>query len=76
MANVTITLDDGLLQSARLKAVREGTSVNAVIRAWLERWVEGNAEQAAAVDAFLALARANQRPLPERGWSRDDLHER
>ncbi len=32
MANVTITLDNSLLRETRLRAARQGTSVNAVIR--------------------------------------------
>ena len=32
MANVTIALDDELVRRARIKAVNEGTSINAVIR--------------------------------------------
>jgi hypothetical protein len=32
MANVTLSIDDSLLQAARLRAIREGTSVNEICR--------------------------------------------
>ena len=36
MANVTLSIDDALLQAARVRAVKEGTSVNEVCRRAIE----------------------------------------
>ena len=36
--NLTITVDDQVLKRARLRALQEGTSVNAVLRECLEAY--------------------------------------
>lgn len=44
MANLTIVVDDQLLQAARIKAVQQGTSVNEVCREAIARFA-GSADQ-------------------------------
>jgi plasmid stability protein len=75
MANLTITVDDDLLRRARARAVEQGTSVNAVLREELSRYVEASGGDRAA-DAFLAFARtsAGSGGLEGRMWRRDRLH--
>jgi plasmid stability protein len=76
MANVTLALDDALLRRARVKAVHENTSVNAVIRAFLTEWVRDEGERAVLVrSARAALDAAEYRSGGVR-WTRDELHER
>lgn len=76
MANVTLALQDDLLKQARLKAVAEGTTLNAVVRDLLDRYVHGEArDQAAAVEALFALAPPRRRGHG-RALKRDELHER
>ncbi len=55
MANLTITIDDDVLKRARIKALEQGTSVNALLREYLESYA-GEAE----------LRRAAMRRLVER----------
>lgn len=64
MANLTITVDPEILKRARIKAIHEGTSVNNVLGAYLEAFVEtpANGHQASdpdtpdqAVDAETAV---------------------
>ena len=38
MANLTISLDEDLLKRARLRAIEQGTSVNAILRDYLEAY--------------------------------------
>src|SRR5258706_10799277 len=38
MANITLSIDDALLQAARVRAVKEGTSVNEVCRRAIEAY--------------------------------------
>ena len=38
MANLTITVDERVLKKARMRALEEDTSVNAVLRDYLERY--------------------------------------
>ena len=41
MANLTIALDDHIVKLARLRAIQDGTSVSAQVRAFLERYAQG-----------------------------------
>jgi plasmid stability protein len=76
MANLTIAIEDTLLREARVRAVEEGTSVNAVVRAFLRDYTGGVGEQAAAGRRLVQLARENRTALGPITWSRDDLYER
>ena len=76
MSNLTITIDEETLKKARIRAVTEGTSVNEVLRSFLESYAGVDAEQTAAVDDLLELSRqAKSRHVGKR-WSRDELYER
>jgi plasmid stability protein len=77
MANLTITIDDELLKRARLRALERNTSVNALLREYLEAFAGAESGMlvrkrlaARARDATSSSGRAG------RSWSRDDLHER
>jgi plasmid stability protein len=76
MANLTITLDDELLKRARLKAVAQGTSVNAVLRVYLEQFAGDDAARVAAVQRILELARTSKAARGDRRWTRDELYDR
>jgi plasmid stability protein len=77
MPNLTITLDEELLRRARVRALHQGTSVNAVLRAYLEAYV-GDDGRAEARARLVALAKKARSGSGRRGrtWTRDDLHER
>lgn len=80
MANLTIVVDDELLKRARVRALEQGTSVNAVLAARLEAYASGAETQARATAALVALARSARRKTTKarRGKrvTRDELHER
>jgi hypothetical protein len=78
VANLTLTIDDDVLRRARLRALEEGTSVNAIVRAHLEAFVGADRAQLAAIDRVLASARASKSGSGRGGrrWTREDLHER
>jgi hypothetical protein len=76
MANLTLSLDDEILQKAREAALRERTSVNAVVRGFLTRYANNRARRLQAIDALDALAARNHSRSDARGWSRESLHER
>lgn len=75
MANMTVAVPDELLQRARVRAAREGTSVSSVLRSGLAHSVDDQAEIAEAWDRFLRLAtQAGGRSASEgRTWRRDEL---
>ena len=77
MANLTITIDDRLLRQARVRAIEDGTSVNALLRAYLERYA-GDGDAADALAAFGHLARESTASSGTGGrtWTREDAHDR
>ena len=76
MANLTIAIDDRLLKQARMRALEDGTSVNALLRTYLERYA-GVGETAEALDGFARLARRSSASSGPDGrtWTRDELHD-
>lgn len=73
--NLTITVEDELLKRARMRAIEENTSVNAVLRKYLESYVDAT-RQRRAVDRLLDLSRAAQAGRGAARWTRDELHGR
>jgi hypothetical protein len=74
MANLTITIDDDVLLRARKRALDQGTSVNAVLRDYLQTYV-GRQNRAAAMQRFVKRAAATKAGSRS-AWTRDELHER
>lgn len=75
MANLTLSLDDELLQKAREAALREHTSVNALVREHLKQYVNARERRLRALDTLDALAERTDSASDGR-WSRESLHER
>jgi hypothetical protein len=76
MSNLTISTDREVLKKARLRAVREGTSVNVVLRDFMESYAEVRGERSDAVHDLLMLAKSTRSRSGGRRWSRDEVHER
>ena len=77
MANLTVTIDDELLHRARQRALRQGTSVNALIREYLTSFAD-TARIDEARDNLVSLSRRTHAGSGHGGrqWTRDELHER
>lgn len=77
MANLTISVDEDTLRRARLRATEQGTSVNALLRGYLDSYA-GESEGRRALEALVKLARSSGSGSGKRGraWRREDLHER
>jgi plasmid stability protein len=77
MSNLTLTIDDELLKRARIRALEQDTSVNALVREYLEG-LAGQAKSQDAIRAVLELAeRSDSGSGPGgRTWTRDELYER
>ncbi len=77
MANLTVTVNERVLRRARIRALEQGTSVNAVVSAYLERYA-GEGPEAAALADFLDLAARLEAGSGAggRSWRRDDLYDR
>ncbi len=77
MANLTITVDDDTLKRARMRALEEDTSVNAVLREYLEEYAGNRREQIEAAKRILASSRdsASRSGPGGRRWTREELYE-
>ena len=79
MANLTITVDDETLKQARIRALQQNTSVNAVLRHYLEEFAQTDAlrqKRCEALKNILALAQAHPIDRGGKTWNRDELYER
>ncbi len=76
MKNITLSVDEAILDKVRRIAADQKTTVNALVREYLtsvalreDRWAE-------AVRQMEALAAKSTMVVGSRDWSRDDIHER
>ena len=79
MANLTITVDAATLKRARIKAIEQGTSVNALLREYLDSYVGNDADRERRRQAFEhALEIAKEAGARSGGitWTREDLYDR
>lgn len=83
MANLTLSIDDDLLKQSRLYAVRHDTSVNSLVRDYLETLVSQakDAEQAERIKLVEEMNRlfdqaAQLAQVPDDyAWRREDAYE-
>jgi hypothetical protein len=76
MTNLMITVDDEVLKRARMRALQENTSVNALLRDTLEAYAGVKAERESTVTDLLRLAREAQAGSAGRRWTREEVYER
>lgn len=77
MANLTITVDDLTLKRARMRALEEDTSVNAVLREYLEEYAGRRQEQIEAARRIIQASRESRSGSGPGGrkWKREDAYE-
>lgn len=75
MSNLTLVIDDDVLRRARIRALEQGTSVNALVRDYLTR-VAGDSEAAQGIAEFLAAVQGAGAGSGGRSWTRDELYDR
>jgi hypothetical protein len=76
MANLTLSIDDALLKRARLRALEQDTSVNTLVREYLEDFTA--ASPPSAIAGFLASTGSIHAGSGSGGrdWTREQLYER
>jgi plasmid stability protein len=76
VANLTLVIDDDLLQRARMRALAQGTSVNAVVRNMLVAYA-ADERVFEARRRVAALARSSSAGRAEGGrrWTREELYQ-
>jgi len=77
MTNLTITVDEQTLKRARMRALEEDTSVNAVLRSYLEEYAGVRREQLEAARRILESSRESTSGSGSGGrtWKREDAYE-
>ena len=76
MKNVTIALDEATVREARRIAAERSTSLNALIREFLERLTMRESHARRARRRIAELCRASKAEVGAATWTRDELHER
>ena len=76
MTNVTLSIDEENLRQARVLALQQGTSLNAVIRQFIEEYVGDNKRYQQVTRRILQQAGQSQYDRGSHKWTRDALHER
>lgn len=76
MKNVTIALDESLIRAVRRIAAERSTTLNAMIRGFLEELTERESEAVKARRRIVELCRQTHAEVGPRTWSRDELHGR
>ena len=74
--NLTIAVDDDILKRARMRAIQEDTSVNAVLREYLTVYAGVDRRRDGACERLLAMSQSCRSRRGGAAWTRDDLHER
>lgn len=74
--NLPIEVDDDTLKRARIRAIQENTSVNAVLRDYLTAYAGADRRRAEACERLLALSRDCTSGRGGATWTREELHER
>ena len=76
MTNLTITVDEGTLKRARMRALEEDTSVNAILREYLEDYADRRQERREAGRRLLEAARNSRASSGGKGLpEREELYE-
>ncbi len=77
MANLTITVDEETVKRARIRALEEGTSVNALLRSYLEEYSGVRREKMEAWREIQEIARSSGMGSGGKGLPRrEELYDR
>lgn len=76
MSNLTLAIDEETLKRARIRALEQGTSVNAVVRDFLESYA-GMEDERRALARFLEVAEQSGAGAEGTGraWSRSEIYD-
>ena len=74
--NITLSADEKVIAKARAAAAAQGTTLNELIRRYMEQ-LAGMSDRQAIADEFVRLCREGAGRAPE-GWkfNREEIHER
>ena len=74
--NLTLAVDNEVLKRARMRAIMENPSVNAVLREFPESCAGGAARRGQAIEHRLSLSKTATSGRGSATWTRNELHDR
>jgi plasmid stability protein len=76
VANLTLAINDGVLRQARIRALEQGTSVNTLVRDYLESYVAGSRQRSVRARLIELSDRIDAGSgATGRSWTREQLYE-
>jgi hypothetical protein len=76
MKNITLSIDEAVLDEVRVYAARRNTTVNGLVRDFLSRLAEQEDRTARARRRLTELMDQSTLEVGPITWTRDDLHDR
>lgn len=76
MANITLKIDDELLEKARQLAFQRKTSINAIVKQKLNEFVSRDLSREATLESLEAFYHKSRARVGDKTWTRDEIYER
>lgn len=76
MKNITLSIDEAILDEVRVYAAKRGTTVNGMVRDYLSGIAKHEDRTARARRRILELAERSTAEIGPITWTRDELYER
>ena len=76
MKNITLRIDESILGKARQIASEHSTTVNALVRDYLDELVKTQGRQTSARKNLNRLCRLSKAKVGDKNWTREDLYDR
>ena len=76
MTNVTLSIDEEDLKQARVLALQQGSSLNAVICQFVKNYIGQTKRYRQVTDRIIQQAEDSQYSSEGKIWTRDELYER
>ncbi len=74
--NLTLAIDEGILDRARVAAAQKKKTLTGMVRDYLEGIAKEDRERKASLDRLLKAFKSTPLRVGRGSWSRDDLHAR
>ena len=76
MSNVTLSIEEGDLKQARIQALQNGTSLNAVIRDFVKQYINRDTHYQQLTERLLKHTENVNELEGGRDWTREELYDR
>jgi len=76
MSNVTLSIEEDDLKQARIQALQNGTSLNAVIRDFIKQYINRDTHYQQLTERLLKHTENVNELEGRRDWTREELYDR